>query len=102
MAKARSHSDSGIHVHLLTGFTGFHRAGISTNNWTHTGVCVPGFERNAWERYLVCCAQTSRIECTRMLVIETSEEEWRQFCRKKVLKKTQKDLLRKKATGDLS
>jgi len=36
-------------VGLFAGFTCFHRAGISTNNAAHTGVCVPGNERNALE-----------------------------------------------------
>ena len=39
-----------IPVGLFAGFTFFHRAGVSINNATHTGVCVPGTERNAWER----------------------------------------------------
>jgi len=34
-----------IPVDLFAGFTRFHTAGISINNATHTGVCVPGAER---------------------------------------------------------
>ncbi len=92
----------GIPVHLFAGFTGFHGAGISTINSTHTGVCVPGTERNAWELHLVLCAQTFRIKSVRTLVIEMSEEEWRQFCRIKVLEGPRKDFFWRKATEELS
>jgi hypothetical protein len=86
-----------IPVDLFAGFTRFHTAGISTNNSTYTGGCVTGSDRNAWERDLARYARTSRVKCARKLVLNMSEEEWRQFCRKKVLDGTRKDLHRKMA-----
>jgi hypothetical protein len=90
-----------IPVDLFTGFTRFHTAGIPINNATHTGVCVPGTERNARERHLVLYARTSRIKSARTLVIDMSEEEWRQFCRIKVLKGTREDFLQRNALGEV-
>jgi hypothetical protein len=91
-----------IPVDLFAGFTGFPGAGISTNNAAHTGICVPGIERNAWERHLILYARTSRIKSARTLVIDTSEEEWRQFGRIKVLEGKRKDFLRRNAPGEVS
>ncbi len=51
--KRRSYRDSGISCRPFAGFTRFRRAGISINNAVHTGVCVPGTGRNAWELHWV-------------------------------------------------
>jgi hypothetical protein len=91
-----------IPVDLFAGFTRFHTAGISINNATHIEVCVPGTERNTWERHLVLYARTSRTKSARTLVIDMSEEEWRQFCRIKVSKGTREDFLRRSALGEVS
>src|ERR1700687_3276 len=64
-----------IPVALFAGFTCFHRAGVSTNNAAHTGVCVPGKKclGTEFSRYVRNC----RLMCVCTHEINMNEEGWR-------------------------
>jgi len=66
-----------IPVGLFAGFTCFRRAGTSTKNAAHTGVCIPGTERNAWERNFSRYVRICRLMRVDKQEINLNEEGWR-------------------------